>query len=178
MRRRIAEGVVGALVAAGMMLVTSAPPVMAATIGRERFDGFLAVSGASGGRQVLASGIVARGVFNGVGKIVERQNLPSDPKNANRDDLVFRAGVLRIVSIPQGNPSFVLDRRSCVATFKVQQTTRFDGGTRRFAHATGRGTGKVVGRGILQRAPDGRCDLNRAPLFELDIVSGSGSLSF
>jgi hypothetical protein len=85
-----------------------------------------------------------------------------------------RAGILSF----NEDTSFAVDPRGCVATFKANQLTRFDGGTGRFNHATGSGTGTVSARAILQRAPDGSCDDQRAPLVELDIVSGTASLSF
>jgi hypothetical protein len=42
----------------------------------ESFRGFLVSSGTSGNREVLASEVRATGVFSGVGRIVERANLP------------------------------------------------------------------------------------------------------
>ena len=36
----------------------------------------------------------ARGVFDGVGKIVELPPQPGDPENMDRDDLVFQQGTL------------------------------------------------------------------------------------
>jgi hypothetical protein len=47
-----------------------------------------------------------------------------------------------------------------------------------FRGATGTGTGLVTALGILQRAPDGTCSQDLLPAHEIDIVSGSGTLTF
>jgi hypothetical protein len=39
--------------------------------------------------RVVGTAIAARGVFNGVGRIVERPNRPGDSDKVTRDDLVF-----------------------------------------------------------------------------------------
>ena len=59
-------------------------------------------SGSTGTRHVVATSIVGRGVFKGVGRIVEVQNLPGDPDNIARDDLVFASGTLHLVSTTLG----------------------------------------------------------------------------
>jgi hypothetical protein len=167
------------LCAAFLMILLAISPATAAaqTTGSETFDGFLIVSGASGSREVLASGIRARGVFNGVGRIVERENLPGDPDNVSRDDLVFPDGTMHIVNVTL-DVSSDLNPISCIATFTVQQETSIEGGTGIFADATGSGTATVIGRAKAQRAPDGSCDMNQLPLFEHDKVTASGTLSF
>ena len=60
-------------------------PATAAGQGTETFNGVLLASGATGSRVVLTTAVVTRGVFNGVGRIVEVPNLPTDPDNVNRD---------------------------------------------------------------------------------------------
>jgi hypothetical protein len=145
--------------------------------GTESFQGFLVTSGLSGERVVLATSVRATGVFDGVGKIVEVSNLPDDPDNVSRDDLVFPEGTLHLVSAVQ-DFQFSLDPRSCMARFTVQQLTSFEGGTGLFSGATGTGTGLVESRGIAQRAPDRSCALDLLPTFERDNVSGAGTLSF
>ena len=147
------------------------------TTGSETFDGFLVVSGASGSRDVLTSGIRARGVFNGFGRIVERENLPGDPEDVSRDDLVFASGTLHIVNVNLDS-SLDLNPVSCVATFTAHQMTTIEGGTGQFADATGSFSGTVTGRAVAPRAADGSCDMNQVPLFELDTVTASGTLSF
>ena len=69
-----------------------ASPIATAATGAQKFDGVIFASGATGTRHVVASPIVGRGVFKGAGRIMEVQNLPGDPDNAARDDLVFAAG--------------------------------------------------------------------------------------
>jgi hypothetical protein len=136
----------------------------------------LVVSGASGTREVLASVIRASGVFNGVGRIVEIQNLPGDPDTVSRDDLVFPAGILHLVNVTL-DFSLIPKSQSCTASFRAQQTNTFDGGTGLFTGATGSGMGTIAGQGRAGRNPDGSCAFDQPPLFEVDTVSGSGSLS-
>jgi hypothetical protein len=174
--RRQRKGFLTALPVLGVLLLLGAAPASAATSGRGTFDGVLIVDGSSGARVVQASVIVMRGVFNGVGRIVEVDNLPTDPDAVSRDDLVFPDGVIHIVNTTL-DFSFTLNPRSCFMTAKLKQVTTIEGGTGRFASATGSFTGGVTGWGIARRNPDGSCD-QQVLLLELDRVSGSGTLSF
>lgn len=49
----------------------------------------------------LASHIRARGAFDGAGKIVELPPQRGDPENMDRDDQVFRQGILHLLSFVQ-----------------------------------------------------------------------------
>ena len=149
----------------------------AQTSGTESFQGFLVASGVSGERVVLASSIRATGVFDGVGTLVEVPNLPTDPDNVSRDDLVFRQGTLHLVSANQ-DFQFTIDPRSCLGRFTIHQISTFEGGTGLFSEATGTGTGLVETQGTLQRAPDGSCSPDLLPAHEKDAVSGTGTLTF
>jgi hypothetical protein len=80
--------------------------------------------------------VIAKGVFNGVGRDVETDNLPGDPDNVNRDDLVFPAGSVHIRNVIV-DFSMPLDPNSCAYTGHVQQTGTVVGGTKLFAAATG-----------------------------------------
>src|SRR4051812_5982221 len=102
---RIVPILTPAAIALGLLGLTAAPAVAqttgvqtagARTAGAERFSGFLVSSGISGDRQVLATRVWASGIFTGVGRIVERPNLPKDSDDVSRDNLVFPAGTLRI----------------------------------------------------------------------------------
>jgi len=165
------------LAAAGLAIAGPTTTASAQTSGPETFDGFLVVTGVSGERVVLTSSIRAQGVFNGVGQIVEIPNLPTDPENVSRDDLVFAQGTLHIISASQDFQVSV-DPHSCRATVTVQQVTTFDGGTGLFSGASGTSTGTVDGSALLQRNPDGSCSMDLLPAHETDRVSGSGTLSF
>jgi len=71
-----------ALLAAEIALAVSAAtvlPAAAATSGSETLSGALAISGVSGTRPVISSVLVAKGVFRGVGRIVEPPDLPTGP---------------------------------------------------------------------------------------------------
>jgi hypothetical protein len=171
------RAVVSALVTVGITCALLSSPATAQTTGSETFHGVLVVSGAAGTRDVVSSVIVARGVFTGVGRIVERENLPGDPENISRDDLVFADGVIHIVNDTL-DATFELNPRSCVGRFTAQQATTVEGGTGRFAGASGSFAAAVNARGLLRRNPDGSCAANQAPLFELDKLTGRGTLSF
>jgi hypothetical protein len=176
MERR-ARGALGALLAIGGTLVAvSSAPARPRTTGSQYFDGGLVVSSASGQRKVIGSVVAGRGVFAGVGRIVERPNRPGDSDKVSRDDLVFPTGVLHILNT-NGRPSFAVNRRTCKATFKVQQTTMIDGGTGRFAGATGRFAGAVTGTGVARRKPDSSCDQAGLPMVEVDTISMTGTLT-
>jgi hypothetical protein len=165
------------LVAVSVVLVTVASAQGTAwTTGSERFDGGLVVTGASGARKVAGSVIAMSGVFNGVGRIVERPNRPGDSGNVDRDDLVFAAGTLHVKSA-NGHMSVAVNRRTCKATFKIQKTTTVEGGTRRFATATGTFAGAVTGWAVAGRQPDGSCDQRHPALVEVDTVTATGTLT-
>jgi hypothetical protein len=172
-RQRIA---VAALAAIGSALAISAP-ASATTSGHETMNGVIVASGASGVRTVLSSVIVARGAFNGVGRIVEIDNLPGDPDDVSRDDLVFPAGSMHLVSVTH-DVSLSLDARSCLFKVTLQQTGSVVGGTGRFSRATGTSTATVVARGLARRDADGECTLDQAPLAEVDTLTSNGTLSF
>ena len=157
--------------------VATAAPAAAATSGSQTVNGTIVASGVSGTRKVITSVVIFKGAFNGVGKIVEVDNLPGDPDNVNRDDLVFATGSMHIVNTIE-DYSFSANPRSCVFTVTVQQTNVIAGGTGQFAAAAGDFTATVTGRGVLPRGPDGSCDPSRDPLHEVDMITGTGTLSF
>jgi hypothetical protein len=134
-------------------------------------------SGVSGTRTVITSVVIFKGAFSGVGRIVEVDNLPGDPDNVNRDDLVFARGSMHLVNTIL-DFSLSANPRSCVFTATIHQTNEIDGGTGQFAAATGSFTTTVTGRGVLPRNPDGSCDDSRDPLHEVDMIAATGTLSF
>jgi hypothetical protein len=127
--------------------------------------------------KVVSTIIVAEGVFDGVGKIVEVDNRPGDPDNVTRDDLVFPQGTLHIRSTNQA-PKFTLDPQTCQVPARVKQTTKIQGGTRKFRHASGTLKASVHGWGVAARNPDGTCNQQADFLLEADAVSARGTLSF
>jgi hypothetical protein len=169
----------GLFLAVGMtvIVVSSGSAAAGETSGPQRFDGGLIVSTKAGKRKVLGTVIAGSGVFNGVGRLVERTNHPGEGNNISRDDLVFADGTLHILNRTR-HMSFALNRNACTAKFKAQQTTTIDGGTRKFAGATGTFAGTVTGSGTLHRKPDGSCDLRQGPLAEIDVVAATGTLAF
>jgi len=97
--------VIGALLGAGTALAISAAaalPAAAATSGSETVNGILVTSGMSGTRTDISSVAVARGVFDGVGQIVEIPARPGDPANVSRDDLVYPEGTMHLVNTTVG----------------------------------------------------------------------------
>jgi hypothetical protein len=175
--RRQMKTALGALLAVGIALAASAPASAHAT-GSETFKGFIVTSGVSGSRVVVTSLVVARGVFNGIGRVVEVENLPGDPDNVSRDDLVFAGGSMHLVSTTL-DFAFSVDPRSCIFSTTLQQTGTIVGGTGRFAAATGASpTATVRGHGLLARDPDGSCSQQQDALHELDTFASSGTLSF
>ena len=161
-------------VCAALALVSSGA---AATSGSETFSGRIVASGQSGDRVVVASTVRASGVFNGVGRVVEIPNLPGDPDNILRDDLVFAGGTLHVVTTVLDS-SFSVNPQSCVFTATVQQQGAIVGGTGQFAGATGSSTGMLTAHGVLARNPDGSCSFEQEALFDVDAFSANGSLSF
>jgi hypothetical protein len=176
MPRHALRALLTASITASLVAVSTAP-ASAQTTGSESFHGFLLTSGASGARQVLASPVVATGVFTGVGRIVEVQNLPSDPENVSRDDLVFRKGTFHLVS-ENRDASFSLNSETCRFTVAVEQSSTINGGTGAYANASGSFTASVHAFGVTARNADGSCSEDVAPLRELDVVTAAGSLTF
>jgi hypothetical protein len=183
-RRRILAGMAGRL---GLrlpvfILVAAALAVSAATAtaaeGRQSFRGTIGTTGVSGKRHVVASVVVAKGVYNGVGNIVEVPNRPGDSDRVSRDDLVFPEGTMHLKSVTT-KASIVPDPKTCTFTFRVRQTGTIEGGTGRFANATGSSSNSLVtGQGIGPRKPDGSCNMNRPLLVEIDTFSSRGTLSY
>jgi hypothetical protein len=170
------RGALGVLLAAGVALAVAAPAA-AQTSGSETFDGVIVTSGVSGERVVVNSVVVAKGVFSGVGRVVEIPNLPGDPDNVSRDDLVFAEGSIHIVSTIV-DFSVSVNPHSCLGRATLQQTGEVTGGTGLFAAATGSFTATVTGPAILARNPDGSCSFEQAALHEVDRFATSGTLSF
>ena len=155
MGRQVKVGL-GILLAAGI-LAAFATTAAAKTGGNETFNGtIIASANASGDRTVHASVVRARGAFDGVGRIVEVDNQPGDPDNILRDDLVFAGGSMHLVTTVV-DFSLSVNPRSCVAIATVQQTAEIDGGTGKFAAASGSFVGGLNGRIVLARNPDGSC---------------------
>jgi hypothetical protein len=175
MQRHVALAL-GTLAAVTAALV-AAGPAGAKASGGQTFDGIIVTSGTSGARVVVSSTVRAKGVFNGVGRIVETDSLPGDPADSVRDDLVFAGGAIHLVTTNLGF-SFSLDPKSCLFTAAVDQEGFVDGGTGQFVGATGTYRSTVSGRGLLARNPDGSCALDRDSLHEVDTLAASGSFSF
>jgi hypothetical protein len=170
----------GALLAAGIALAISAAPAMpaaAATSGTETLSGIIVFAAGPGAnsRTVVSSVVRARGVFRGVGRVVERV-LP-DPAGVSRDDLVFRSGTMHVVSTP-GKLSFSVNPHSCLFTGTQQFTWGVTGGTGQFDDATGSFTGTISAVALLARNPDGSCSFTQFPRYEVDKFAESGTLSF
>jgi hypothetical protein len=172
--------VTGALLAVGIALAvsaTAASPAAAATSGSETVSGTLVTSGVSGTRTTISSVLVARGVFNGVGRIVEIPSLPTDPPNVSRFDLVYPEGSMHLVSTIVG-ASFTVNPHNCQFRGTLQQSSEVTGGTGLFADAAGTFTGTVSPQGLAARNPDGSCSFTQPSLHEVDMIEFSGTLSF
>lgn len=176
MKRQMSWALLAGAIALAASTVTAAPAA-AATSGNQTFKGTIVASGVSGTRTVITSVIIAKGAFSGVGRIVEVDNLPGDPDNVNRDDLVFASGSMHIVNTIE-DFAFSANPRSCVFTATIQQTNEIVGGTGQFTNATGDFTATVTGRGVLARNPDGSCSDERDPLHEVDMITATGTMSF
>jgi hypothetical protein len=158
-------------------VLAGATSAAARTSGAETFSGFIAASSASGTREVLSSTVIARGVFRGIGRVVEIPNLPDDPPNVSRDDLVFAGGAMHLVTTNLDS-TFSIDPRTCIGTFEIKQTQTIQGGTGRFSRASGAFAGTLTGRGLATRNPDGSCNAEQGAVVELDTFTLSGSLAF
>jgi len=172
--------VTGALLGVGIALaisVATAGPAAAATSGSETVNGILVTSGVSGTRMNISSVAVARGVFNGVGRIVEIPAQPGDPPNVSRDDLVYPEGTMHLVNTTVGFSS-TLNPNSCLFRATLQENSQITGGTGLFAHASGTFTGTISPQGLFPRNPDGGCAVGQPSLHEVDTVTFSGTLSF
>jgi hypothetical protein len=174
--------VTGALFAAGIALVISAAtalPAAAATTGSETVGGRLVTSGVSAIRTTVSTVAVAKGVFNGVGRIVEIPSQPGDPANVSRDDLVYPVGTMHLVNTTVGVVSPTLNPHNCLFRVTLQEDSEIIGGTGLFVHASGTFTGTISPQGLLPHNPDGSCAAIGTPsLHEVDMVAFSGTLSF
>jgi hypothetical protein len=176
MRRQIVAAV-GAVLIIGLGLATVPSPATARTTGRLSARGVIVASGASGARTVVNTLFVTRGVFAGVGRIVEVPSRPGDPENLDRDELVFPQGTMHLLTTSR-QPQLSVDPQTCAVTVRISQTSRVRGGTRKFRRALGRFAGTVRGWGVAARAPDGSCSQTAPPLLEVDDITTRGTLSF
>lgn len=165
------------MVAIALMLGASTAPASARPKGRESFDGVIVVNAVAGARHTVHDVVVARGVLNGLGHIVEVASLPSDPETVVRDDLVFAAGTLHIVSTDHSIKVLSMNPTTCEFDVLIRQTGKVKGGTKRFRHASGSFAGTVRAHGIGGRGADGSCAQDQPSLLEVDIISSRGSLS-
>jgi hypothetical protein len=171
-----------ALLAAGTALALAAAPATpaaAATSGSETLSGtivFAAVP-STNTRTVVSSVVLAKGVFRGVGRLVELPRLPTDPAEVSRADLVFPSGTMHLVST-LGSLSFSINPHSCLFTGTQQLSWEVTGGTGQFTGATGSFTGTVSAVALLVRDPDGSCSFTQVPRHEVDKFGESGTLSF
>ena len=173
--------VTGTLLVAVTLLVISVATAVpaAATSGSETVSGRLVTSGVSGTRTTVSTVVVAKGVFNGVGRIVEIPSQPGDPANVTRDDLVYPEGTMHLVNTTVGIVSPSLNQHNCLFRVTLQEDSEIIGGTGLFAHASGTFTGTISPQGLLPRNPDGSCAPVGTPsLHEVDMVAFSGTLSF
>jgi hypothetical protein len=166
----------GPLFALALGIAVLAPASSAAS-GQETFSGLITTSGRSGERQVLASTVIARGVFNGTGRIVEVASQPGDSDDLQRDDLVFADGSLHLLST-NVDAAFDLDPKSCRYHVLVSQVGEIAGGTGIFANASGSSAETVNVSGLLARNADRSCSFDQAPVSEIDTISSSGTLAF
>jgi hypothetical protein len=175
--RSTSRAALGITLALGLPFAAAAAPATARTAGKESFRGQIIAPAKSGTRDVVSTIIVARGVFDGVGKIVEVDNRRGDPNNVTRDNLVFPQGTLHIRNANQ-TPKVSVDPQTCAVTASVKQTTRIEGGTRSFRHASGTLKSTVRGWGVAARNPDGTCNQEADALLEAVAVAAHGTLSF
>jgi hypothetical protein len=169
--------VLRAMLCVGAVLAVSAGPAAARTTGKESFRGQIIAPAKSGTRHVVSSIVALKGVFTGVGRIVEVPNRPGDPDNVSRDNLVFPSGTMHIRSASRP-PKVSLDQQTCAATVTIKQTTTVQGGTRKFRRASGTFAGTVHAWGVAARNPDGSCNVQADLLLDADAVTGRGTLSF
>jgi hypothetical protein len=172
-----AKAVLGTVLSIAVALAVSAVPAAARTTGKESFRGQLIAPAKSGTRHVVDSIIAAEGVYTGVGKIVEVPNRPRDPDTVSRDDLVFPGGAMHIRNTSQA-PQFSVDQQTCAVTGSVKQTTKVQGGTGKFRHASGTFTGTTHVWGVAARNTDGTCNMQADLLLDADAVAARGTLSF
>jgi hypothetical protein len=164
------RGALGALLTVGIALAVSAPAT-AQTTGNETFKGVIVTSGLSGARVVVNSVVVAKGVFRGVGRIVEIENLPTDPDNVSRDDLVFADGSIHLLSTTLG---FSFDINSSELHRQLQPAAGRDSRRRHWAvrgcdrqlHRDGHGAGACAPQPRRQLLPGA----NGAPRGRQDCV--------
>ena len=179
MKRQV-TAVLLAGVTALAVAAASAVPAAAATSGSQTLSGTIVTSGVSGTRTVISSVLVAKGVFSGVGRIVELPSLPTDPANSSRDDLVFPEGTLHLLSTGGDITSLSVDPATCRVRVTVEHATgQITGGTGQFAAATGTfTTGTATAEGLGARDPDGSCSRTLPALHEVDRLASGGTLSF
>ena len=175
MRRQV-RGALGALLAVGIALAVAAP-AGAQTSGNETFNGVIVTSGLSGERVEISNVVRAKGVFSGVGRIVEIPNLPGDPDNVARDDLVFADGSIHLISTTV-DASFSVNS----AQLHRQLHSAADGGGGRRHRAVRRCQRQLRqdgdGAGRCGRNRDGSCSFEQTALHEVDMSASSGTLSF
>ena len=143
----------GALLGVGITLAIFAAtvlPAAAATSGSETVQGLLVTSGVSGTRTDISSVAVARGVFDGVGRIVEIPAQPGDPPNVSRDDLVYPEGTMHLVNTTVG-ASFTVNPHNCLFRATTRQDSGWPGSSSPLSMAARRSSGFLPGARARRR---------------------------
>jgi hypothetical protein len=174
MKRRVRAVAVVAVI--GLTVPVMASPAGARSDGKQRFRGLIVAVSRHGRRHVAHSVVVGRGEFRGVGRVVEVPNRRGDSPSVSRDNLVFRGGLMHLVSRNR-SAKFTVNSRTCVFRARIQQTSKITGGTGRFRDAFGRFAGFVHARGVAARTPGGSCSPRLAPLQDVDAFISRGHLS-
>src|SRR5438132_8127747 len=154
MKSPVTRALLGAAITLAISAAT-ALPAAAATSGSETVNGLLVTSGVSGTRTAISSIAVARGVFRGVGRIVEIPAQPGDLPNVSRDDLVYPEGTMHLVNTTVGFSS-ILNPHSCLFSATLQENSQITGGSGLLAHSGGTLTGAMSPQRRWPRPPHRR----------------------
>lgn len=67
---------------AAVTTIALSAPALGETASNETIDAVFLVSGQTGHREVVASAVIARGAYNAVGRVVEIESQPGDPRTS------------------------------------------------------------------------------------------------
>jgi hypothetical protein len=123
---------------------------------------------------------IGRGVIHTSGIVTDIASLPNDPLNSNRHTLLDPSGSFTVLTTGGTNPTPVPNPANCSFRFTIRDIdARIVSGTGAYANATGDFDATVSVVAVMQRLPDGGCDMNQndAPAYTTSYVTAVGHIN-
>ncbi len=120
------------------------------------------------------------GVIRTTGVVTDIASLPTDPANSNRHTLLDPSGSFTVLTTGGTNPTPNINPVTCSFRFTIRHIdAKIVSGSGAYANATGRFDATASVNAVLQRLPDGSCDMNQndPPAYTTTHVTAVGHIN-